>query len=147
MKELCKPSDNYMKYRRKLSLLKQGTKAFYSELKDLYKLCEMEEEWCEEHESYQECINRDYQCNMTTLIYNGITDQALRDEYDKLGRKDRKVENMVSMAVSRESSKENAMAYANTSNTAIHVIKSFHNKSRSVSNKRFENKCKKWQIP
>ena len=38
MKELCKLSDNYMKYRRKLSLLTQGTKAFktfYSELKDL----------------------------------------------------------------------------------------------------------------
>ena len=41
MKELCKPSDNYMKYRRKLTLLTQDTKAsfkaFYSELKDLYK--------------------------------------------------------------------------------------------------------------
>ena len=49
---------------------------------------------------------------MTTLIYNGITDQALRDEYDKLGRKDITVENMVSMAISRELSKENAMAYA-----------------------------------
>ena len=68
-----------MKYRRKLSLLPQGTKAFktYSELKDLYNLCKMEEDqWCEEHESCQECKNRDYQHNMTTLIYNGITDQA-----------------------------------------------------------------------
>ena len=50
MKELCKSSDNNMKYRRKHSLLTQGTKAFkafYSELKDPYKLCEMEEEqWC-----------------------------------------------------------------------------------------------------
>ena len=50
MKELCKPNDDYMKYRRKLSLLKEGTKAcqtFYSELKGLYKLCEIEEEqWC-----------------------------------------------------------------------------------------------------
>ena len=59
MKELYKPSDNYMKYRRKLSLLMQGTKtfkSFYSELKDLYKLCEMEEEqWCKEHESCHEC--------------------------------------------------------------------------------------------
>ena len=60
---------------------------------------------------------------MTTLIYNGISDQALRDEYDKLSRKDRTVENMVSMAVSRELSKENAMAYANTNNTAILAIK------------------------
>ena len=44
MKELCKSSDNYMKYRRQLSLLTQGTKAFkalYSELKGIYKLCEM----------------------------------------------------------------------------------------------------------
>ena len=63
---------------------------------------------------------------MTMLIYNGISDQALRDEYDKLHRKDRTVDNMVSMAVSRELSKENAMAYANTNNnTAIHAIKSF----------------------
>ena len=95
-----------MKDRRKLSLLTQGTQAFktfYSELKDLYKLGEMEDEqWCEEHESCQECRNRDYQYNRTTLIYNGITDQALRDEYDKLGRKDRTVENVVNMAVSRE---------------------------------------------
>ena len=60
---------------------------------------------------------------MTTLIYNGISDQALRDEYDKLNRKDRTVENMVSMAVSRELSKENATAYANTSNdTTIHAV-------------------------
>ena len=28
MKKLCRPSDNYMKYRRKLSLLTQGTKTF-----------------------------------------------------------------------------------------------------------------------
>ena len=47
------------------------------------------------------------------------------------------------MAVSRKLSKENAMAYANTSNTAIHTIKSFHNKPKSVSNKRIENKCNK----
>ena len=84
----------------------QGTKtfkAFYSKMKDLYKLCEIEEgHRCEEHESHQEFKNRDYQCNMITLIYNDITDQALRDEYEKLGRKDRTVENMVSMAVSRE---------------------------------------------
>ena len=80
---------------------------------------------------------------MTTLIYNGITDQALRDECDKLGRKDRTVENMVSMAVSRELSKENAMTYASTSDSAIHAIKSFHNKPTSVSNKRLENKCNK----
>ena len=123
-----------MKYERKLSLLTQGMKdfkAFYSELKDPYKLCEVEEEqWCEEHKSCQECKNRDYQHNMTTLIYNGITDQALGDEYDKLGRKDRTVENMANMAVCRELSKENAKAYAITSNTAIHAIKSFHNKSR-----------------
>ena len=136
MKQLCKLSDNYMKYRMKHSLLTQGTtafKAFYSEMKDLYKLCEMEEEqWCEEHESCHECKNRDYQQNMTTLIYNGITDKALRDEYDRLGRKDRTVEIMLSMAVSRELSKENAMAYANTSNTAIHAIKSFHKKPNPI---------------
>ena len=110
MKQLCKSSDNYMKYIMKLSLLTQDTKAFkafHSELKDLYKLCEMEEEqWCEEHGSCHECKNRDYQHNMTTLIYNGISDQALRDESDKLGRKARTVENMVSMAVSRELSKK-----------------------------------------
>ena len=118
MKELCRASYNYMKYRWKLSLLTQGRKAFkafYSELKDLYKLCEMEEEqWCEQHGDCPECKNRDYQHNMTTLIYNGISDQALRDEYDKLSRKDRTVENMVHMAVSRELSKENVIAYANT---------------------------------
>ena len=84
---------------------------------------------------------------MTTLIYNGITDQALRDKYDKLGRKDKMVEKMVSMAVSRELSKENAMAYANTNNTAIHAIKSFHNKSRLVSNKGLKINAKMWQIP
>ena len=116
MKELCKPSDNYMKYRGKHILLTQSTKAFnafYSELKYLYKLCEMEEEqWCEEHESCHEC-KRDYQHNMNTLIFYGITNQALRYEYDKLGRKDRTVKNMVRMAVSRELSKENTMAYAN----------------------------------
>ena len=82
-----------------------------------------EEQWCEEHGGCPECKNRDYQCNMTTLIYNGINDQSLRDEYDKLGRKNRTVENMVSMTVSRELSKENAMAYANTNNTTIHEIK------------------------
>ena len=119
-----------MKYRRKFSLLTQSTnafKAFYSELKDLFKLFEMEEEqWCKEHESCQECKNRDYQCNMTTLIYNGITDKALRDEYDKLVGKDRTVTNLVSMAVSTELSKENATDYASTSNEAIHAMKSFH---------------------
>ena len=72
---------------------------------------------------------------MTTLIYNGISDQALKDEYDKLGRKDRTVENMVSMVVSRELPKENAMAYANTNNTAIHSIKSFNKKSNPASSK------------
>ena len=142
MKELCRPSDKYMKYRRKLSLLTQGTKAlkaFYSDLKDLYKLCEMEEEqWCEEHGGCHECKNMDYQCNMTTLIYNGFSDQALRDEYDKLGRKDRTVENMVSMAVSRELSKENAMAYANTNNTAIHTVKSFNKKPNITSSKKLK---------
>ena len=102
-----------------------------------------EEQWCEEQESCQECKNRNYQCNMTTLIYNGITDQALRDEYGKLGRKDRTVENMVSMAVSRELSKENAMAYARTINTAIHAVKSFHKKPGPISNKKPENKCNK----
>ena len=73
--------------------------------------------------SCHECKNKDYQLNMTTLIYNGISDQPLRGEYDMLDRKDRTVENMVSMALRRELSKENAMAYANTNNTAIHAIK------------------------
>ena len=77
-----------------------------------------EEQWCEEHGNCQECRDRDYQYNMTTLIYNGITDQVLRDEYDKQGRKDRTMENMVGMAVSRELSKGNAEAYANISNAA-----------------------------
>ena len=147
MKELCRHSDNCMKYRRKLSLLTQDTKvfkAFYSELKDLYKLCEMEEEhWCEEHGGCPECKNRDYQCNMTTLIYNGISDQALRDEYDKLSKKDRTVENMVSMAVSRELSKENAMSCANTNKTAIHAIKSINKKPGITSSKKPKNKCSK----
>ena len=67
--------------------------------------------------SCHECKNRDYQHNMTTLIYNGISDKVLRDEYDKVGRKERTVENMVSMVVSRELFKENSMAYANTNNT------------------------------
>ena len=137
-----------MKYRRKFSLLTQDTKAFkafYSELKDLYKLCEMEEEqWCEEHGGCPECKNRDYQCNMTTLIYNGLSDQALGDEYDKLSRKDRTVENMVSMAVSRELSKENAIAYAKTNNnTAIHAIKPLNKKPNLTSNKKPKNKCSK----
>ena len=105
LKDLFKPSDNYMKYRRKLSLLTQGTKAFktfYSELKDLYKLCETEDkQWCDEHESCQDCRNRDYQCNMTTHLQWHHW-QALRDECDKLGRKDRTAENMKNMAVSRE---------------------------------------------
>ena len=35
------------------------------------------------------------------------------------------------------------MAYANTSYTAFHAVKSFHNKTKSVSNKRLENKCNK----
>ena len=148
MKELCRPSDNYMKYRRKHSLLTQGTKAFkafYSELKDLYKLCEMEEEQrCKEHGGCPECKNRDYQHSMTTLIYNGISDKTLRDEYDKLNRKDRTVENMVSMAVSREQSKENATAYANTNNdTAIQAIKPFNKKPNFTSNKKPKNKCSK----
>ena len=147
MKELCRPSDNYMKYRRKLSLLTQGTKAFkafYSELKDLYKQCEMEEEqWCEEYGGCPECKNRDYQCNMTTLIYNGVSDQALRDEYDKLSRKDRTVENIISMAVSGELSKENAIAYTNTNNTATHTIKPIKKKPNSTSSKKPKNKCSK----
>ena len=74
-----------------------------------------EEQWCEEHESCQECKSRNYQHNMTTLISNGITDQALTDEYDKLGRKQRTVESMLSVSVSTELSKENTMVYANTS--------------------------------
>ena len=53
------------------------------------------------------------------------------------------MENMVSMAVSRELSKENTMAYASTSHTVIHAVKSFHNIPKSVSNKRLENKCNK----
>ena len=65
MKELCKPNDNYLKYRRKLNLFNQGTKAFeafYSEFRDVYKFCGMEEkQWCEEHKkNCQECRNRDY---------------------------------------------------------------------------------------
>ena len=35
------------------------------------------------------------------------------------------------------------MAHANTSITAIYVIKSFYNKPQSVSSKRLENKCNK----
>ena len=136
-----------MKYTRKLSLLTQGTKAFkafYSELMDLYKLCDREEQqWCEVHGSCHECKNKDYQPNMTTFIYNGINDQALRHEYDKLGRKVRTVENMVSMVVSRELSKENATAYANTNNTAIHAIKSFHKKPNPTSSNIPENECNK----
>ena len=80
---------------------------------------------------------------MTALIYNGISDQALKDEYDKLGRKDRTVENMVSMVVSRELYKESAIAYPNTSNSAIHAVKSFHKKPNLTSSKRPENKCNK----
>ena len=102
-----------------------------------------EEQWCEEHGGCPECKNRDYQHNMTTLIYNGISDQALRDEYDKLNRKDRTVQNMVSMAVSRELSKENAMAYANTTNSAIHTIKSFNKKPNLTSSRKPRNKCSK----
>ena len=45
---------------------------------------------------------------------------------------------MVSMAGSRELCKENAMAYATTSNTAIHAVKSFHKKPNPISNKRPE---------
>ena len=80
---------------------------------------------------------------MTTLVYNGITGQAPRDEYDKLGRKDRTVENMVGMAVSRELSKENAVAYANISNKSINAVKSFHIKPNSISNNKHENICNK----
>ena len=80
---------------------------------------------------------------MTTLIYNGISEQALRDEYDKLSRKERAVENMVSMAVSRELSKENAIAYANTNNTAIHAVKSINKKPNITSSKKTKNKCSK----
>ena len=90
----------------------------------------------EEHGGCPECKNRDYQHNMTTLIYNGVSDQALRDEYDKLSRKDRTVENMLSMAVSRELSKENAIAYANTNNTAIHAIKPIKKKPNITSSKK-----------
>ena len=64
MKELIKSGDNYTKYRRKPSLLTQGTKAFKAfcaELKDLYELCDIKEEQrCEEHESCKECGNRGY---------------------------------------------------------------------------------------
>ena len=43
MKESYKPSDNYMKYRRKLCLLGWGMKTLktYTELREVYKLCEM----------------------------------------------------------------------------------------------------------
>ena len=41
---------------------------------------------------------------MPTFIYSGITDKNLREEYDKLGRKDRTVEYLVGLTVSRESS-------------------------------------------
>ena len=81
---------------------------------------------------------------MTTLIYSGIIDKALEDEYEKQGKKDRTVENMVGMTVSRELSKENVVAYASTSNTAIHAVKSFHNKPNSMSSNRHENKCNKF---
>ena len=101
----------------------------------MYKLCEMEEQRCEEHEGCHECKNKNYQHNMTTLIYNGISGQVLRDGCDKLCRKDRTVENMVSMAVSRELSKENVMAYVNTNNTAIHTITSFNKKPNPTSSK------------
>ena len=88
VKEFCKHIDNYMKYRRKLSLLTPGVKAFetsYSELENLYKLFEMkEEQWHEEDKNCQDSRNRHFQCNMTTVIYNGITDETLWDEHDKL---------------------------------------------------------------
>ena len=45
---------------------------------------------------------------MTTLVYNGITEQTLVDVYNKVGRKDRTVANMVNMAVKRELPKGNA---------------------------------------
>ena len=54
--------------------------------------------------------------------------------------KDRTVENMLSMEVSRELSKEKAEAYASTSITAIHAEKSFCNKPPNI---RYENRCHK----
>ena len=60
-----------------------------------------------------------------------------------LGRKDRTVENMVSMVVSRELPKENAMANANTNNTAIHAIKSINKNTNITSSKKPKNKCSK----
>ena len=75
----------------------------------------------------------------------GSVTRLLRDEYDKLNRKNRTVENMVSMAVSRELSKENATAYTYTNNdTAIHAIKPFSKKKPNfTSNKKPKNKCSK----
>ena len=59
---------------------------------------------------------------MTTLIYNGFTDQVLGEDCNKMGRKDRTEENMVNVAISRELSTENSDAYAKASNTAIHGV-------------------------
>ena len=90
--------------------MKQGTetfKAFYADLKDPYKICEIEDkQWCEECRSVRTgtaniARAQTTKCNMATLIYNGIIDQVLKDEYDKLERKDRTIQNMVNMAVRR----------------------------------------------
>ena len=70
---------------------------------------------------------------MTTLIYNSITDQAYRDEYDNVGRKDRTVENIVNKVVSRVLSRENGGAYASTNNTAIYEVKSLHKKKTNIN--------------
>ena len=54
---------------------------------------------------------------------NSIIDQALKDEYKKLERKGRTVENMVNMAVSRELSKDNTKVYSSIGSTTIPAIK------------------------
>ena len=60
---------------------------------------------------------------MSTLIYNGTIDQALKDKYDEVRRKGRTVENMMIMAVSREVSLEKDEAYASTRNINFHAVK------------------------
>ena len=52
-----------------------------------------------------------------------------------------------SMAVSRELSKENTVAYMRTSNEAIHAVDPFHNKPNLMSNNKHENKCRNCDRP
>ena len=93
------PSDNYLKYRRKLSLLTETFKTFHAEMKTYISYSRRKR---------NNGVNRVRTAMTASAETNNLTQlHNLRDEYGKIERKQRTVENMGNMAPGGKLSKEN----------------------------------------